>query len=61
MLYCITQGNFPFSFQDHNSSDNFKGGQSMTHAGALGSNILGVCCWYTIAYLMYRANFFYNL
>jgi heparan-alpha-glucosaminide N-acetyltransferase len=59
----ILQGYFPFSFQDHSSSDNLIGGSGafMTHGGALASNIVGVATWCFIAYLFNRNNFFYNL
>ena len=55
------QGNFPFSFQDYNTDDLYYGGQWRTHWGALASNIVGVLCWITIAWLFYRNKFFYNL
>jgi len=56
----ILQGFFPFSFQDHSSGDKFSGG-FMTHAGALASNCVAIACWCTVAYLMFRNKFFYNL
>ena len=57
----ILQSYFPFSFQDHSSSDNFSGGTFMTHTGALASNLVAIAVWQTIAYLFYRNSFFYNL
>jgi heparan-alpha-glucosaminide N-acetyltransferase len=44
---------FPFSFATEYSYG--------SHAMALGSNILGVSSWVTIAYLMYRNSFFVNI
>ncbi len=55
-----SQGYFPFSFQDHSSSDDFSGSWR-THSGALASNIVGVLCWITVAYTMFRNKFFFNL
>ncbi len=52
-----SQSYFPFSFLDYRQSDGFTG-SFMTHKGALASNILAVCCWQVVAFLLYRKKIF---
>lgn len=53
LIYCcheILQFYFPFGFKVPN-----------THAAQLAENLVGVTCWFLIAFRMYMLNFFVSL